>query len=85
LYDTRPGWSKYEGTIISAIRFAEKAVPDNAENKSLNRLDKALKYVLAVYEEKEGKSPSKAVKAELLEGIQLVHNDLETSGGLGKK
>lgn len=85
LYDKKPGWSQYEGTIISAVRYAEKVIPDSSESKSLAKLDKALKYVLEVYESKEGKPASDKVKSELREGIQIIHTELEASGALGKK
>lgn len=85
VYAKKPGWMKYEGAIISGVKFAEKAIPDNSENKSLFRLNQALQYVIKVYENRTGKEPSKAVKAEMLEGIQIVHNELESEGLLGKK
>ena len=43
LYAKKPEWKKYEGTIISAIKFSEKDIPDGTENKSLMRLDHALR------------------------------------------
>ena len=84
LYAAKPAWAKYEGTIIAAVRQAEKAVDDQTPNKSMARLDKALQYVLRVYEQVEGKSASDSVKAELAEGIQILHNDLEADGQLSR-
>ena len=78
----KPAWKTYEGTIISGIKFAEKRVPDGTENKSLNRLDHALRYVLKAYEEAAGKRASEKVAAELKEGIQVKHAELESSGAL---
>jgi hypothetical protein len=77
LWTAKPVWQKYEGTIIAAIKAAEKAVPDNSENKSVKRLDEALQYVLKVYEKANGKATEDIVQ-ELSEGIQIVHNKLET-------
>lgn len=78
LWTAKPAWQKYEGTIIAAIKSAEKAVPDDSENKSVKRLDKALQYVLKVYEKANGKAATPATMTELSEGIQIVHNKLET-------
>lgn len=77
LWNKKPTWQKYEGTIIAAVKAAEKAIPDTAENKAAKRLDKALAYVLKIYEAQNGIA-SNAVKQELKEGIQLVHNQLES-------
>ena len=78
LWTAKPVWQKYEGTIIAAIKAAEKAVPDDSENKSVKRLDQALQYVLKVYEKANGKAATPATMTELSEGIQIVHNKLET-------
>jgi len=80
LYRSEPAWRAYEGTIIAAVKYAEKAIPDGTENKALKRMDKALKYVLKVYSEVEGKRASPKVKAQLREGISIVHAQLESTG-----
>ena len=82
LYAAKPAWAKYEGTIIAAVRQAEKAIDDNTPNKSMARLNNALQYVLRIYEQVEGKSASDSVKAELAEGIQILHNELQSDGVL---
>lgn len=82
VYGAQPGWAAYEGTIISAVKFAEKEIPDGTENKGLARLDAALKYVLRVYEEVNGKRASAATSAALKEGIQIVHDRLDAAGTL---
>jgi hypothetical protein len=84
LYAKVPGWKKYEGTIISAVRFAEKEIPDSTSNKSLKRLDVALNLVLKVYEETTGKPASDKIAADLTEGIKIVHSRLESEGMLKK-
>ena len=43
----------------------------------MKRLDEALQYVLKVYEKANGKATEDIVQ-ELSEGIQIVHNKLET-------
>ena len=82
LYAAKPTWQRFEGSIIAAVKFAEQEIPDSSANKSLARLDAALKYVLKVYEEATGKAASAAVEAELKEGIQITHARLEAEGTL---
>lgn len=84
VYAKRPAWKNLEGTIISAVRLAEKNIPDDTKNKSLARLDDALGYVVKVYETANGKKPSRKVRNELLEGVQMMHSKLETAGLLNK-
>jgi hypothetical protein len=82
LYARKPAWARYEGTIIAAIRAAEKAIPDGVPMKSAERLDKALKFVLAVYAQREGREASPGVVAALAEAIQVTHSKLEAQGAL---
>jgi hypothetical protein len=77
VFDKRPSWAKYEGTIIAAVRHAEKAIPNNSENKSLNRLDAALKYALTVIESREQRVMTEKERAQIIEGIQIVHDRSE--------
>jgi len=82
LYAAKPTWAQYEGAIISAVRFAEKEIPDDVSNKGMARLDQALKYVLAVFEQVNGRRATETEAASLKEGIQIVHNELDTEGVL---
>ena len=84
LYAAKPAWQAFEGTIIAAVKWAEKEIPDDTPNKALNRLNAALNYVVKVYEEAQGKRVDAKTKAELREGIQIVHAELEASGNLNK-
>ena len=84
IYTAKPNWQQYEGTIISAIKFAEKEFPDDSPNKSLAKLDAALGYVLRVYQEINGKKAAANVEADIREGIQLKHAELEATGVLKK-
>jgi hypothetical protein len=77
-----PKWAAFEGTIIAAVKYAEKKIPDNAPNKSAAKLDMALKYVLEVYKMVRGRSPSKKMEAELVQGIQIIHDRVEGAGNL---
>ena len=82
LYAKKPLWAQFEGTLIEAVRFAEKAVPDDAENKAVQRLDQALKYVLKIYEGMKSRPATVAEINEIKDGIRLVHNELDIEGAL---
>ena len=82
LYASKPAWQAFEGTIIAAVKWAEKEIPDDTPNKAFSRLNAALNYVLKVYEEARGKPADAQTKQELREGIQIVHAELEASGNL---
>jgi hypothetical protein len=84
LYASKPKWAKYEGTIISAVKSAEKAIPDDTDNKGLARLNNAMQYVIKIYEAKHGKAPTAAMRSDLQEGIQIVHEKLDSAGTLKK-
>lgn len=73
IYAKKPLWKSYEGTIMSAIRYAEKAIPDGTPNGGVAKLDEALKFVLKVYEARTGTQATSAVTAELKEAIQVAH------------
>jgi len=76
-------WEKYEGSIITGIKLAEKAIPDGTPNTGLARLDEALKFVLTSYaEQNDGKQPPADLARELKEGIQIKHAELERLGNL---
>ena len=82
IYAAKPAWKRFEGAIVSAVKFAEKEIPDDTPNKGLRRLDMALDYVLRVYYEATGKVARKKTVASLKEGIQLTHERLEAAGTL---
>ena len=84
LYAAKPAWQAFEGTIIAAVKWAEKEIPDDASNKAVKRLDAALAYVLKVYEDARGTADART-RQEMREGIQIVHAELEAAGNLGAK
>ena len=76
-------WEKYEGSIITAIKLAEKQIPDDTPNKSIRRLNAALTIVLNAYATaNKGKKPSAKTIESIKQGIQIKHNDLEKTGSL---
>lgn len=81
-YLGKPEWAEWEGTIIAGIKMAEKAIPDDTENKGRKRLDKALKYVLAIYAMRELKPATAKTRNAFLQGVQIKHDQLEAEGTL---
>lgn len=78
-------WKKYEGSIITGIKLAEKQIADDTPNAGLAKLDAALKFVLNAYAEaNNGKQPSAKLVEEIKQGIQIKHSDLDRFGGLSK-
>lgn len=82
IYAAKPTWAKYEGAIISAVRFAEKQIPDDSASPGVNRLDRALQQVLMVFAAVEKRRATEAEEQSLVEGIQVIHNDLDAEGVL---
>jgi len=78
-------WKKYEGSIITGIKLAEKQVPDDTPNAGLAKLDTALRFVLKAYAEaNKGKQPPTKLIEQIKQGIQIKHSDLDRFGGLSK-
>lgn len=79
LYFRHPEWKQYEGAIVSAIRHAEKTIPDDTPNKSMKKLDSALKFVIGVYALYNPDDPIPSMKTikSIREGIQIVHAQQE--------
>jgi hypothetical protein len=82
LFTAKPAWAKWQGTIITAVRTAEKLVPDDTPSAGLKRLDQAMQYVLKVFEEVQGRQATAAESAALKEGVQITHTELEAAGSL---
>lgn len=82
LYAAKPAWQAYEGAIIKGVQWAEKEIPDDAENKYLRRADAALQYVLRAYERLNGKRADARMQEQLAQGVEIVHADLEAAGVL---
>lgn len=85
IFGAKPAWAKYEGWVISAIKFAEKAVDDKTENAGLEKADKALKYFIDAYTKAKGKQPSQKLINEVQAGIPIVHDKIEHMMDVKKK
>ena len=70
-------FKKYEGFAITAIKAAEKAVPDGTDNRGARKLDFALKMFLQKYEAATGVVPDAVVMAKIESWIAVIHNALE--------
>jgi hypothetical protein len=73
-------FKKYEGYAITAIKAAEKAIPDNSQNKGLNRLNFALTVFLSKYEKATGTKTSDKEVAQIESWISELHSVAEESG-----
>jgi hypothetical protein len=78
-------WRQWEGSIITAIKLAEKQVPKDAPHAGATKLNTALDYVLQDYAlANGGKRPSRKLARQLRQAIQTKHSDLDRFGGLSK-
>jgi hypothetical protein len=75
-------FKKYEGYAITAVKAAEKAIPDDAENKGFRKLDYALRVFLEKYTKATGVKPDEATMAKIEDWISVVHNAVEEAGTL---
>jgi hypothetical protein len=82
LFERKTEWVKYKGYIIAAVKFAEKSVPDDAENKALRRMDEALKRFITLYEIAEKAAPTATLLDTVRAQISVVHDQLESEGTL---
>jgi len=81
LYVAKPAWAKYEGSIIGAIKYAERiTINKGGVNKSPEKLNTALQYIIDVHKKVTGQRASKKLEASLIEGIQIIHDELEQTG-----
>jgi len=76
---------RFIGTIITAVKAAEKAIPDDTKNAGLARFDRAFKYIISVFAQVEGRLPTPDEELEIKEAIPVVHADIEADGGLEKE
>jgi len=82
VYAWRPEWQAYEGAIVKGVQWAEREIPDDAQNKYILRADLALQYALKAYDRMNGKRADARMREQLAMGVEIVHAELETSGVL---
>lgn len=79
-------WKLFEGSIITAIKLAEKQIGSDTPNAGVAKLDAALHHVLKDYAEAHrGRKPSRGLVKQIRQGIQIKHNELDRWGGLAKR
>jgi len=73
MFTAKPKWKvyadKYKPLLIAAVKKAEKEIDDDCANRSLLRLDVAMKFILAV--------DSKLDHSALKDAITAVHAEAE--------
>jgi len=78
VFTWKPKWeqyvSKYYPLLMTAVKYAEKKIPDDTLDAGLARLNKALKYIQSVHASLD----SEAVKLALM----AVHAEAEADGNL---
>lgn len=80
----REKFKQYEGFAITAIKAAEKAIPDDAPLKGARKLDFALKAFLTKYQSATGVQPSDEMLAKIESWIATIHSALEEANALRK-
>lgn len=65
---------QYRAPLIEAVKFAEKAIPDDTPSKGARRADEALQYFLKLV----GAVDERAAR----QALTVVHSELEASGNL---
>lgn len=78
-------WKKYEGWAITAVKAAEKAIPDDTPNKSWKRANDALLTFVSKYEKATGTAPSEKDLVQIENLLNIVHEALEADGTLNKE
>ena len=78
----RPAWQQYEGLMISAVKMAEKMIPDNVEHRAMRRADEALKEFIAAYTRIYQADPPATLLREVQLNLPVVHDALEAEGAL---
>jgi hypothetical protein len=82
LFTAKPAWKKYEGLLITAVKAAEKIIPDDSTNTSLARADEALRVFADRYTMAYGKLPTDAIVTVARLALPIVHDQIEAEGTL---
>lgn len=82
IFAAKPAWAKYEGLMITAVKAAEKLIPDTTPNVGLARADQAMREFVNQYTAVEGKNPAPALLTAVREALPVVHAKLETNGNI---
>lgn len=80
VYTAKPLIEQYEGTLIEAVKWAEKNV--TGPGRGEQRLKAALQFVSRVFADYERRKPTKAEAEQIEERLIVTHADLEAKGNL---
>jgi hypothetical protein len=82
LFTAKPAWKKYEGLLITAVKAAEKIIPDDSPNTSIARANEALRVFADRYTMAYGKLPTDAIVTVARLALPIVHDQIEAEGTL---
>lgn len=85
LFTTHPTWAPYEGLMITAIKLAEKMIPDDMPNTAMGRANAAMLEFVKQYQRVYNASPSDALLLDVRANMPLIHAELERHGNLQRK
>jgi len=77
-------FKQYEGYAITAIKAAERAIPDDSLNKGLAKANYAMQLFLAQYKKATGVEPKQEEVAKIESWISEIQSVLD-AGGILKK
>lgn len=75
-------FKKFEPLLITAVKLAEQAVPDDTPNKGLARADAAMRYFVDQYAKVTGVTANKSVVEAAALALPRIHEMLEKDGTL---
>jgi hypothetical protein len=89
LWTAKPAWRRYVDLygpyLVQGVKLAEKAIPDDTPNKSLQRLNHAMAYALRMIAVDQNLPVASVKESELAKAITATHAQLEADGNLAKK
>ena len=71
-------YMKYKGDMLRVVKRVEKEIDDSTENKSLLKLDMALKYIIEIIESREKRMLSEEEVLQIKNNISEVHHEIDT-------
>jgi len=82
MFTAKPAWTKYEGILVTAVKTAEKIIPDDTPNTGLARADAALRVFIERYTNAYGKMPTQAIIDTAKLALPIIHDAIEARGTL---
>jgi len=83
VFTAKPKWKalvlKFGPSIMQAVKYAEKEIPDDVENKGLSKINNALAYLIELEPKLKLTPPD-----DLKRALTAVHASAEANGNLKK-